>query len=168
MDLISDEYRKLNTQLHAEIKEYGASGHRWAQMVRDVARTLAATTILDYGAGKRSLERALGFGIVNYDPAVEEISTPPLPADLVVCTDVLEHIEPDRIDAVLDDLRRLTVLGGFFAVATRPAKKVLADGRNAHLIQQPVSWWMPKLFDRWQVLQMNDAGHEFFVIVRPK
>src|SRR6187402_3606554 len=134
MELISEDYRRLNQQLHADRADYGASGQKWANTVRELAKSLPATTILDYGAGKRTLERALGFGISNYDPAVAEISAPPEPADLVVCTDVLEHIEPERIDALLDDLRRLTIRAVFLSVATRPAKKTLADGRNAHLI----------------------------------
>jgi hypothetical protein len=137
-------------------------------MVRDLAKSLPATTILDYGAGKRTLERALGFGIANYDPAIEEISAPPDPADLVVCTDVLEHIEPECLDAILDDLRRLTVRAVLLSVATRPAKKTLADGRNAHLIQEPTEWWLPKLWSRWKIQQFADMGGEFMVIACPR
>ena len=104
----------------------------------------------DYGAGKQNLLRGLnelgisGFDYFPYDPAFPEYGEPK-PADLVCCIDVLEHIEPDFLDAVLDDLRAITVNRGFFSVNPNPAMKFLADGRNAHLIQEPASWWLPRL-----------------------
>jgi hypothetical protein len=45
-----------------------------------------------------------------------------------------------------------------FVIATPPAEKILPDGRNAHLIQEPITWWMPKLEARWVVSQVNDMG----------
>ena len=30
-------------------------------------------------------------------------------------------------------------------LATGPAEKMLPDGRNAHLIQQPKQWWLDKV-----------------------
>ncbi len=164
METISEEYRELNRRMHLERPEYGVGGHKWAQAVRQLAKAIPATTILDYGAGKRTLEKALGFGIANYDPAIEEISAPPEPADLVVCTDVLEHIEPERLEALLDDLRRLSLRAVLLSVATRAAKKHLPDGRNAHLIQEPMEWWMPKLWSRWRIQQFTSDVDEFFIV----
>ena len=48
-----------------------------------------------------------------YDPAFPEYGEP-RGADLVCCIDVLEHIEPDLLDNVLDDLARITLKHGFF------------------------------------------------------
>ena len=84
-----------------------------------------------------------------------------------MCTDVLEHIEPDRLDEVLDDLKRVTRKMGFFVVATRAADKTLPDGRNAHLIQQERDWWLPKLAARFDVWQVRELPGEFAVAVRP-
>jgi hypothetical protein len=71
----------------------------------------------------------------------------PEPHDLVVCSDVLEHIEPDCLGDVLRHLYDLTKKALFVDVACRPAKKVLADGRNAHLIQRDPSAWLLYLID---------------------
>jgi 2-polyprenyl-3-methyl-5-hydroxy-6-metoxy-1,4-benzoquinol methylase len=166
--MITDAYRELNRQLHATNESYGASGHRWAAQVAQMAKHLPAHTILDYGCGKRTLEQALGFAIKNYDPAVEGLDTPPEPADLVVCTDVLEHIEPDYLEAVLDDLQRVTKKLVFLVVATRPAKKTLADGRNAHLIQLPLNEWLPALLSRWKVEQVQNVGGGEFIFIGSK
>jgi hypothetical protein len=81
---------------------------------------------------------------------------------------VLEHIEPDYLDAVLNDLQRITARIGFFTIATGPAIKTLADGRNAHLIQKPPSWWLPRLCQRFEIVQLNREAQGFWVIVERK
>jgi 2-polyprenyl-3-methyl-5-hydroxy-6-metoxy-1,4-benzoquinol methylase len=164
--LISSEYRELNRQLHEARADYGVSSAKWAEHVRQLAGQIGAQSILDYGCGKGALRASLGEIVREYDPAIPGKDAPPTPADLVLCTDVLEHIEPGCLDSVLDDLRRVTLRGGFFTVATRKAEKSLADGRNAHLIVQPAKWWLPKLMDRFDVLRFEDGGGEFAVIVR--
>lgn len=84
---------------------------------------------------------------------------------MVACIDVLEHIEPDCLEAVLDDLRRLTEGVLFASVHTGPAFKTLSDGRNAHLTQQSAGWWLPKFCERFD-LQSFQMTHEqgFYVI----
>jgi hypothetical protein len=52
-----------------------------------------------------------------------------------------------------------------------PAGKTLPDGRNAHLIQKPSSWWLPKLSAHFDVLHLEThdmMGRGFWVIVEPK
>ena len=167
--LISPAYRTLNRQLHEARSDYGKSGARWAGSIAQIADKIGAASILDYGAGKGTLARALeGRAIRQYDPAVPGIDAPPEPADLVACTDVLEHIEPECLDSVLDHLRGLTRRVLFAVVATRPAKKTLPDGRNAHLIQEPVEWWLPRLWPRFHVKRFDDLGGEFVAIGVPR
>ena len=162
---ITQEYLALNRELHAR-GEYGVSGSRWAPTVLQVADMLGTRDILDYGCGKRTLEQALGFPIRNYDPCIAGLDAPPEPADLVACTDVLEHIEPACLDEVLDDLERVTRKIGFFVIANRPAKKVLADGRNAHLIQEDVDWWRARLERRFAMHQIGVKSEEYVFVVR--
>lgn len=85
---------------------------------------------------------------------------------MVACVDVLEHIEPDLLDNVLDDMTRVTEVILFASIDTGPAMKSLSDGRNAHLIQQPMSWWLPKFWARKFKLQtVQETGeHSFFLI----
>lgn len=162
--MISEAYRQLNADLHGSDASYGTSGQSYAQWVGEVAQYLKTTSILDYGCGKRTLEQALGFAIANYDPAVPGSDARPTPADLVVCTDVLEHVEPDELNAVLADLAGLTKRVVFLAVATGPAQKTLADGRNAHLIQQPWEWWQEKIEAKFRLLRLWDTGRGFLFI----
>jgi FkbM family methyltransferase len=143
--LITDTYRVLNRDLHETVPEYGMGGHKHAEAVLKICESLKTTSVLDYGCGKGTLAREIPFPIWEYDPAIPGKDMTPRQADIVVCTDVLEHIEPDKLHDVLHHLKTLVKKVGYFVVSTRAAKKTLADGRNAHLIQRKADWWKAKL-----------------------
>lgn len=162
--LISDDYRAMNKELHAR-GNYGVMGATYAPMVREIVNGAGIATILDYGAGQCRLAKSMpDLEFRNYDPAVVGLDGDPEPADLVTCTDVLEHIEPECLDEVLDHISRLALRHVFLVVATRPAAKFLADGRNAHLIQEPVDWWLPKLTERWTMQLVQATPGEFIFV----
>lgn len=169
IQLITEEYRQQNALLHEQRADFGANGHRYAQQIRELAQAVQANEILDYGAGKCTLSDALhDLNVINYEPAFPHLAATPDPADLVVCGDVLEHIEPECLDAVMDDLARVTKKCLFATVATRPAVKTLPDGRNAHLIQQPMQWWLPKFWDRFTIGSFHNLGGEIMLICGAK
>lgn len=168
--LISPAYREQNRELHKD-PAYGYSGHKFAKRAYALCERIGTLDILDYGCGKQTFERALGFAVKNYDPCIEGLDATPEPADVVVCVDVLEHIEPECLSAVLDDLQRVTKKLGLFSIACRPAKKTLPDGRNAHLIQEGAHWWLPQICTRFHLeefCEYTDAGKPvgFSVVVR--
>ena len=169
--LITDEYRALQAEMHRD-PAYGVASIGYAPLVAKIIQQTESHAILDYGAGKgrlhASLKRILSSWeceVFAYDPAIPEISRAPSPCRFVVSIDVLEHIEPDCLDAVLDDLARVTFQWGFFTVHTGPAVKTLPDGRNAHLIQKPVWWWLPKLMERFDLLEFKRGANGFWVFV---
>jgi len=153
--LITDDYRKLNEKLHATNAAYGTSGNKWAKHVLDLSKVVGSTDVLDYGCGKSTLPQNLPFSIKQYDPAVAKYAAAPNPADIVICTDVLEHIEPECVKDVLMDICRLTKELAFLCIAAGPAKKFLADGRNAHLIQENDLWWLGHILPLFHLLQFN-------------
>lgn len=70
---------------------------------------------------------------------------------------------------VLDDLARVTAGVGLFTVCRGPAVKTLPDGRNAHLIQQPPAWWLPKFIERFELATFNRMPPtDFWVVVERK
>ena len=163
----------MQQQLH-ENPDYGVASVQYAPLVAQVIAFVGAEELLDYGAGKGRLGIALKqhlqrpLRIHHYDPAISEWSAPPQPCGFVACIDVLEHIEPALLDYVLDDLKRVTAGIGLFTVHTKPAVKVLPDGRNAHLIQQPPAWWLPRLLDRFELDTFNRMPMGFWVVVERK
>ena len=166
--LISEEYRQQNRTLHETNPNYGTSGRKYAGTVKSFADAMQTTDILDYGCGKGTLKDTLGWEIREYDPAIPGKEAKPEPADIVVCTDVLEHIEPDAIGDVLSDLARLTKRLAVVTVATVPAKKHLPDGRNAHILLKPFEWWARELGERFAWRAYQNEGPQFIAILGPK
>jgi len=163
--LITDQYRDLNKQLHTRKPNYGTSGALYADIIEQLVDICGARTILDYGCGKGTLSEALPhLEITEYDPCIPGKDQHPQRHDLVICSDVLEHIEPELIDNVLDDLQALTGSMLFCLIATSKAHKSLADGRNAHLIVEPYQWWLPKLWSRFRIEDFQIMGSEAFII----
>jgi hypothetical protein len=164
--LITEPYRALNAELHAQRTDYGNRSARHAETVHRLMEQQDCETALDYGCGKGHLLQAVP-GMVGYDPAIPEQAGTPEPADLVVCTDVLEHIEPDCLEAVLADLNRCTKKVAYLVISTRPARKTLPDGRNAHLIVQSADWWLAQLADYFQVIEREDGEDEVRLVGEP-
>ena len=170
--LITDEYRQMQAKLH-ENPNYGVASLEFAPLVADAIQALQVREVLDYGAGKGRLGGELRkmirhpLEIRHYDPAIPAWAATPAPSELVACIDVLEHIEPGLLDNVLDDLQRLVRRVGIFTVHTGPAVKVLPDGRNAHLIQKPTSWWLPKFMARFELMQFQKTPQGFWIGVEP-
>lgn len=149
--LISRLYWKSQRKMHANPRGYGKHGDAWAGTVAELARRYAIGSILDYGCGQGRLGVALreqGFHVRDYDPAIEGVSGMPLFADMIVCTDVMEHVEPDKLDNVLGHIRALARKLVFFVIATRPAIKRLPNGKNAHLTIESEEWWQARVLGR--------------------
>lgn len=185
--LITDGYRAQQEHLH-NTTEYGTASIGYAPLIGQIIDKLSIDHLLDYGSGSRCnlyktmfspnnmyrpklehIQPGHKFKYQAYDPCVPELAGRPIPAQMVSCIDVLEHIEPDCLDAVLDDLVSLTEAVLFCSIHTGPARKVLQDGRNAHLIQEPMPWWLPKLWERFDIHTVQVTGeHGFHVIAYAK
>lgn len=150
--MISEHYRQLNAKLHRQQHAYGCSGSRWGDLVLDLVRRDGMRDVLDYGCGKQTLAGMIAHVVPcrGYDPAISHLAARPEPADLVTCTDVMEHVEPEHIDAVLDDIAALARKGAFFVISCERGGRKLPDGRFAHLVVKPPEWWMQKLKGRFE------------------
>ena len=165
MTLISDDYRKLNAQLHFEAPEWGRQSMKYWQTVKELADRVGTKSMLDYGCGKQMLKAALepfGYEVLGYDPAFPALSAPPEPARLVICTDVLEHVEPECLDAVLEDLHRVTLDVALIVVATRESGRKMPDGSSPHRIVKDQAWWKDKVGMRFKKLQTLQKDEKVF------
>ena len=157
------EYAEQQRIMHADKEQpYGVVGHNYATTIRDLWARTGQGSVLDYGAGKGTLAQAIPVvPIVNYDPFIPEWShRPEGKFDLVVCTDVMEHVEPAYTLSVLDDIRQFSANLCFFQIALKVAKKTLPDGRNAHINLQTAGTWLDLINARWNVrtCELNDHG----------
>lgn len=167
--LISDEYRELNAEMH-RIREWGGGGYKHADMVRRLLKKYEATTVLDYGAGRATLSAVLqDVHVTNYDPCIPVFAADPAPADLLVCTDVLEHIEPECLVAVLQHMRDRCKIIAYMTIALRKGNKILPDGSLAHRIIEDGAWWFDTLRPFWSMTSMvHTPGRELELTARPR
>lgn len=164
--MITEQYKAQLTELHSKQK-WGAQG--WKSLP-DVLRLilqyrLKKPTILDYGAGEQTLANTAVWAlpqarVTSYDPGIPAISKPPTATkfDIVVCTDVLEHVEPQFVEQTLAALRLLTGHAAHLCIACTPAKTILPDGRNAHLTVESPEWWLDRIRPLWNEIEIYKSS----------
>jgi SAM-dependent methyltransferase len=148
-DLISQDYALQLKQLHAKSKEFGIGNvtAKHYPMIKTLIQKRGFGSVLDYGCGKgHFIEFAKtsfpGLRVEGFDVASEEYSKlPDSKFDMVVCLDVMEHVEFGALSNVLAEIRDRTSKLFICSVANYPAGKNLPDGRNAHVTQIPFSTW---------------------------
>ena len=173
---ITEEYCKLNESLHIQPGGlYGYKGAEQAPRVKNLAKRHHCRSILDYGAGKQTLScelRANGCTDVrDYDPAIPAIAAAPAKADLVVCSDVLEHVEPECLNATLNHLRDVTEKLAIVRVCVVPCEsKVLPDGSDPHRSVHSRAWWVDELQGKFELVKSLEESDEryFSVLLRPR
>ncbi len=159
----TDKYKNQLVEMH-ETTGWGGGGHKRAVAVNEVATAYGCQTVLDYGCGKGTLKTALveRFGwtpelIREYDPGIPGKDMQPTPADLVACTDVLEHVEPHLVGEICRHLWLMSVKVAYVLIVKQLSGKILPDGRNAHLTIGNTDFW---------VKQLHDAGFRQTIILR--
>lgn len=168
--LLSPAYRAVILQEHAN-GAWGKAGKSHRDDVREFAAALKASTILDYGCGTGTLGIALreeGAPVLvhDYDPGIPEKSAMPAAADLVVCTDVMEHVESGNVDNVLRHIFNLARKGAFFTISLNPSERVLNDGQNAHLTVRKADWWKAKIEQAGFEIQRTEMRKGLFAWAR--
>lgn len=126
----------------------GASFAPHVERIKVIISATGARTMLDYGSGKatavRDRTRLLGLdSITCFDPGVPEFSTFPAGQkfDLVISTDVMEHIPEQDLPWVIHEMFSAARLALFANIANFPAHKILPNGENAHVTLRPLAWW---------------------------
>ena len=138
-------------ELHSSDEQYGTSAFMYIQEICLFIRQLKPKSVLDYGCGKGHLVDVLklifrdNITFYKYDPSIEEFSSLPVQkADLIINTDVLEHIPYDKIDSVLQEMSEISQ-NVVFGLAHYPAATILPNGQNAHCIVEMPKWYKEKL-----------------------
>jgi SAM-dependent methyltransferase len=144
--MISEEYKNILSTIHANTK-FGKR-RKLPDHLADYIESKNPQSILDFGCGKGMLvdtlkEKYSNKTIYGFDPANPSFNKPIQEVDMIVSTDVLEHIEPIHIDATLKEIYD-NCKTTYHLISCAPAKLILSDGRNAHLIQETPVWWKAK------------------------
>jgi hypothetical protein len=151
-----------NRKFHTLRPDYGTFSSKWAKGIETIKSKYNIDTMLDYGAGKQALKNHFP-DIESYDPGILEISAPPKPADLVICTHVLEHVEPELLYNVLNHLFELTRKVCFISLKDGPSNKILPDGRDSNLIQENMFWWLRVLEKHFPFFVFRNLNRRKFI-----
>jgi hypothetical protein len=168
----SKEYQQQLQKVHAgrpEHKKWGTTGARnFGSWVTDYINHHNGwiKTVLDFGAGQQTLGKRVlendRTGVLwnDYDPGIPHIADDVILTqtyDLVVSSDVLEHVEPEHVEATLAQIRNCSKRAQYHHIACDPCGLILPDGRNAHLsIHTPEEWREMLEVDGWQVQYWNN------------
>jgi hypothetical protein len=175
----TDKYAALQREMH-ETTTYGVWG---AHNVELVSRSVLSVrcemkrpvSLLDYGCGSGALGESVqavfrDAKVTNYDPfhpKWRDLPEPQEEHDITTCCDVMEHVEIQCIDNTLKWIADRTRYIAIFEIGTEDAEKVLPDGRNAHITQRPLGWWITRLTKYFAPIEAK-AGEKTALIICQK
>ena len=143
-----DQYKEM----HKDENLYaGSSTQIHKNYIAQFLKEFNCQSILDYGCGKgiQYFKEKLHESHFNnvmpslYDPAVEQFSIMPAGSfDAVISTDVLEHIEEQDLPQVIAEIYSKADKFVYLGISNEPASSILPDGRNAHVTQKSLDWWI--------------------------
>lgn len=176
---VSKKYSDMLRLKHQQLKKKNGGG--WGGAVQGkvliIDRYIKLTdskSVLDYGSGsgafRRDLEQLRGDADIHeYEPGHEELSAEPPVCDATVCIDVMEHVEPELVDNVLQEIYDKTRKFAYIGVCCVPSGGAFDDGTNLHLLVKPPVWWIHKLEEYpWEIINLNVANNKHIQIIVKK
>jgi len=162
-----DSYKELHKE---EGKFRGISLVPLVPTLFNIIKENNCKTLLDYGCGKAipySKKECKSIGLKKpvqelcnldsfdlYDPAYPKYNKlSKKKYDIVVCTDVMEHIAEQDIDYVLKDILSHSKKAVFLNISCQPALKHFKEGKfkgqNVHISVFDGVWWSDKVKNIW-------------------
>jgi len=162
-----NEYKTLHEQ---KSKFRGSSLISYIVPIKKLISDNKCKTLLDYGCGKAlaysddyaefEIKKPLPEyweldSYTLYDPAYPKYSKEPTGKyDVVICTDVLEHIPEQDLDWVINKVVKYSNKIVFFNICTVPALKHFKEGKfkgqNLHISVFEDQWWIKKIGKIWE------------------
>lgn len=152
-----------------------------------VCKMMSSQSLIDFGSGpcraaKWFQDKGLDVLAIDFAPNAREHDDVPfveaclwelpdtLPkADFGFCTDVLEHIPPEKVSAVLANIAMLTKRAAYFRIATRPDKmgpKLL--NQPLHMTVQSGEWWRRQVEAHFPLVDVvENTGRDVMLLARP-
>jgi 2-polyprenyl-3-methyl-5-hydroxy-6-metoxy-1,4-benzoquinol methylase len=160
-----DDYRKI------------APGERFVALFQEIAKPEKGATLIDFGTGtgRAALKlQAAGLSVSMVDIAdncLDKAVKEKLQHQLLItnlweaidlpkarygyCTDVMEHIPPEHVQAVLENIGWLCKFA-FFTICFNKDHFGKEVGADLHLTVRPFTWWRDKLRELGTVLEARD------------
>lgn len=173
MKLISENHRDTRKTFYESPFVFSNIAEQFSPIVSEIINNNQFTSILEYGAHNTNLVTSLSTNheikLRCYDPAIPQFLRRPEAAEMTVCMDFIEKVEPEFLDNTLIDIASLTEQLALFVIQCGPANHPFSDGRDINLTQEPLSWWLSKLLDRFELdhlLKLED--NRYLMLLFPK
>lgn len=172
-DLAAKEKDKYERMWELKAYRNYAPGESIARYAFNKMGMLKGDTIIDFGCGTGRPARQLqmmGAAVTGIDHAANCLDPnvninflqcclwdlpPDLRASYGYCTDVMEHIPPEKVDAVLSEIRRVIRKKTIFQIATFPDGMGKRIGETLHLSVHGLEWWEAKLSEYWESVTIS-------------
>jgi len=172
--IASDEYVALLKDMHNRQRRWGHSrGHKLGTPVMKWIKEFGLKSVLDYGTGHGRVPKFLRENLPDVEVYGYEFGEPggapmdkygefPDKVEFLVSGDVMEHVEPEFLKNVIDLQKETATKYMYHKIHKKPACQDLADGRNAHLIQEEDDWWQEQYEDEnWECI--SRGGNNVYV-----
>jgi len=173
--LISKEYKEKIIHLHENSRWGYAFGKKIPSMIYKYMALSQANSLLDYGSGYGEFKKQMDnqypnakFNIHEYEPGIIRKDEDPPTCDATICFDVLEHVEPNKIDNVLQHMYDKTNKWAYVIICTIPSNSTFPDGQNLHLLVREANWWLEKFKYEWDMFDINNTGKHLIVLLIKK
>ena len=165
------DYIKQYELLYKIKKNYGKTSIKLYDMLKKIINDLNISSVLDYGCGKSKLldliKKNSKIKIFKYDPAIKKYSTlTKNKTDLVICTDVLQHVPLYDLDRVLKEIKSKGIYILFYIKCTNHKTK-LPNGTYANCTVYDKKWWLEKLstyFYNIKEIKISDLTSVCFIM----
>lgn len=165
------DYIKQYKLLYKRKKNYGKTSIKLYDMLEKIINDLNILSVLDYGCGKSKLldliKKNKKIKIYRYDPAIKKYSKlTKNKTDLVICTDVLQHVPLYDLDRVLKEIKSKGIYILFYIKCTNHKTK-LPNGTYANCTVYDKKWWLEKLsnyYDDIKEIKISDLTSVCFIM----
>lgn len=166
---LAETYRRVWS--HPAYRNYAPGERSVDGMIAELSPRVGASFI-DFGCGTGRPAQELakrGYRVLAVDFADNcldnMVDVPFLVADLTklpglsaqfgYCTDVMEHIEPERVGDVLAGIARCVRGAVYFAISTvDDAFGPALEGKQLHLTVRKATWWTEKMAAYWPIIDI--------------
>jgi SAM-dependent methyltransferase len=135
---------------------YGSTNH--GRHAYSLVQGFKPRSVVDFGCGRNLFIQHLrrlridGLGVDFAFPEADIVAPMhrvPVSAgiaDVVTSFDALEHLLPEEVDEVLDEMRRIAVPGGrfVFSICTKESQTKV-NGEGLHPTVKPRGWWLDRI-----------------------
>lgn len=135
--------------------DFGCGTGRAASKIKEAT----GATVIGLDIAENCLDEGIDIELINCC-IWEEVPK----GDVGYCTDVMEHIPPEHVDAVLRNISKSIDRDVFFQICTQHAGFGKDKGLILHLTVQSESWWKRKL-EEYFTLKEWDAGNTGFTCI---